>query len=307
MQQYYYNNRKLNFDSSWKALVAPGMASEYFEREEIESFDVNTNQFSLINAWWLSELSRLMYRKDPLETQGLCSNERNKIMNRVGLKEIEFFYMPKVQAAFIVSEKKADSPFGVIVFRGTRGTLDNWINNFKAFPCEWFQGGKIHVGFKKRFLEIWDKIESSISSVSFPLYYTGHSLGGALATIAATIIPPKAVYTFGSPRVGNDKFKNLLKNIPIFRISTPKDIVTNLPPSSFPFDYVHVGKQYSLNYYRKAFNKLYKYELLNQSSKNNISNLLEKYFINFFQICRKAPNFLADHAPINYSLGLNEL
>ena len=64
------------------------------------------------------------------------------------------------------------------------------------------------------------------------MYFTGHSLGGALAILAATLISPTrhgAVYTFGAPRVANYKFFFGLK-MPIFRVVNSADIVPRVPP-----------------------------------------------------------------------------
>ena len=48
---------------------------------------------------------------------------------------------------------------------------------------------------------------------------TGHSLGGALATVCAVWAPeqyplaPVSLYTFGQPRVGNDEFVSHLNSV----------------------------------------------------------------------------------------------
>lgn len=66
-----------------------------------------------------------------------------------------------------------------------------------------------------------------------PLFITGHSLGGALATVAARDLVHKggiaACYTFGSPRVGNDEWTGDIKT-PIYRLVNAADCVTMLPP-----------------------------------------------------------------------------
>jgi len=72
------------------------------------------------------------------------------------------------------------------------------------------------------------------------IYFTGHSLGGALALLTLArflnegILTENSnlnVYTFGSPRVGNRNFARWLENfhIPIFRVVHSKDIVVHLP------------------------------------------------------------------------------
>ena len=71
-----------------------------------------------------------------------------------------------------------------------------------------------------------------------PLYLTGHSLGGALAMIAAQDLTenfdlpqPVQVYTFGSPRIGNVAYaSNYDQKIPAtFRVVVDGDIIPGMP------------------------------------------------------------------------------
>ena len=67
---------------------------------------------------------------------------------------------------------------------------------------------------------------------------TGNSLGAALATLAADRYGNvQGVYTFGSPKVGNDVFKEKFI-VKTYSIVNNKDIVTRVPP---PGIYKHVG------------------------------------------------------------------
>lgn len=67
---------------------------------------------------------------------------------------------------------------------------------------------------------------------------TGHSLGGALATIcsyhlAKAGIDIHSIYTFASPKTGNDVFVNdyntIIPESKVFRVYNSKDIVTSVP------------------------------------------------------------------------------
>ena len=68
-----------------------------------------------------------------------------------------------------------------------------------------------------------------------PLYVTGHSLGGAVATVAAKKLAHPggiaACYSFGAPRVGDDDWIAEIRT-PIYRLVNSADCVTMLPPSS---------------------------------------------------------------------------
>jgi acetyl esterase/lipase len=68
---------------------------------------------------------------------------------------------------------------------------------------------------------------------------TGHSLGGALATLCALRLQKDghgsaAVYTYASPRVGNDKFQAAFR-LKHERWVNQNDLVTQLPPELFGY------------------------------------------------------------------------
>lgn len=98
----------------------------------------------------------------------------------------------------------------------------------------------MHEGFKETLDSVWDDISAELAMLQCPVFYTEHSLGATLATLAAARRAPATVYTFGSPRVGNLAFAHSLANIPLYRIVDGEDIVTALPPEEFGF--VHVGE-----------------------------------------------------------------
>lgn len=163
--------------------------------------------------------------------------------------------------------------FMVLAFRGSQEPQD-WTTNFttqlRNFTVrkDGVTGissykGRVHTGF---FLA-WAIIEKSVLAQMHrwrkdcaqagkqlpPLYITGHSLGGALATMAAAAlvdhnIAVAGVYTFGQPRVGDRTFVsqlNLNTGGRVYRFVNNNDIVPHVPP---PFSiwnptrlYGHVG------------------------------------------------------------------
>src|SRR5258708_4320788 len=83
------------------------------------------------------------------------------------------------------------------------------------------------------------------------LIFTGHSLGGALAVLAAARAAAarraiSAVYTFGMPRTGNAAFAddyNRRLGDRTYRLVYGSDIVPTVPPSADPkLPYRHVGR-----------------------------------------------------------------
>jgi hypothetical protein len=73
-------------------------------------------------------------------------------------------------------------------------------------------GAKWHMGFMKALADIWDPLSEAVAAElkksERPIWVTGHSLGGALAVLAAwrfkrKFVPVHQIYTFGAPMVGN--------------------------------------------------------------------------------------------------------
>lgn len=125
----------------------------------------------------------------------------------------------------------------VVACRGTEA--DEW-NDLKA-DINAVQAiaetvGKVHRGFKKEVDDLWPILEKMLDSNTKNLWFTGHSLGGAMATICAgrcllSSIEsiPKQVQTFGSPRVGDKRYINHAQ-INYLRWVNNNDIVTRSPP-----------------------------------------------------------------------------
>ena len=98
---------------------------------------------------------------------------------------------------------------------------------------------KMHSGFAKAYLSVRDRIHDHIKNSSATRYrVTGHSLGGAIATLCAVDLqynfsPQIAVeaYTFGSPRVGNGAFADSYnRRVPdTWRVVNGWDAVVGLP------------------------------------------------------------------------------
>jgi predicted lipase len=108
--------------------------------------------------------------------------------------------------------------------------------------------GWVHSGFAKAYEEIRD-LQDTVIKKDKPLVVSGHSLGGATATVAALDLKQRgydvhSVYTYGSPRVGYSDFKEIYEGakIPTYRFVNAYDVVPRIPK----INYHHVGEPYFL-------------------------------------------------------------
>ena len=110
----------------------------------------------------------------------------------------------------------------------------------------------VHTGFITAYMAIRSQVLQALEVVAaegpdLPLYTCGHSLGGALACLAAVDASFKempsgkpVLYTFGAPRVGDATFGKLLESVVpwYFRVETDGDPITAQPPRPF---FSHAG------------------------------------------------------------------
>ncbi|HMK14861.1 MAG TPA: lipase family protein [Burkholderiales bacterium] len=233
-------------------------------------------------AWWLAECSRLAYENkrrvydelagagfefviffDTLETQGYLTSHPGT----AGLGQFAVL-------AFRGTEKNwADILTDVAIFKSTLpdelypalissgsgqeqssyrahtgfvyalkvawgAALDGIPAKGKMKPPKWY-GAK---GVSDALSDILEEVGHNV-----PIFMTGHSLGGALATLTSCPQPPAALYTFGCPRVVDSKLAKTLdqRSIPVFRVVNSSDIVPRVPSSIWGFR--HFGKLTYLN------------------------------------------------------------
>ena len=161
-----------------------------------------------------------------------------------GFTVVEFFDINGAQAYLL----KDTNGIHVLSFRGTEvSQKSDILADLKAGKNIEACGGKVHVGFKGEINKIWPAIEKAIENID-TLYVTGHSLGAAMATIAASRMQSKvtALVTFGSPRVGNQEFVNSLM-VTHYRVQNNCDDVTKVPFRLSGFR--HHGTHKYMNYY----------------------------------------------------------
>jgi hypothetical protein len=128
------------------------------------------------------------------------------------------------------------------------GKFEDWVTDFDAMPS----ATGLHTGFQQAVESVLPVILPALAkraAPAQPVFFTGHSLGGALAIVAASLVAVEpgvqvVVYTFGSPRTGGAKFFDdyaLRLGGSTFRLINGTDIVPTVPPP-LSGGYRHVGE-----------------------------------------------------------------
>ena len=154
----------------------------------------------------------------------------------------------------------------IVAFRGSK-SLQNWLTDaqfWRRLMIEEANGDQVEV--HHGFLDAYESIIGDLSAylrgqdlgsteshpTAKPLFITGHSLGGALAILAALELkrqgfPIAQVITFGQPRVGNAAFKRIYDAVlgaQTFRVVYEEDIVPRIPHlPAFTDPYRHVATE----------------------------------------------------------------
>jgi triacylglycerol lipase len=184
----------------------------------------------------------------------------------------------------------------VLSFRGTDANdPTDLVDDIDARPIAWEGGGNVHRGFAGALATVKSAVVQVIHSFSGRLLITGHSLGAAMATLTASLRAPAALYTFGSPRVGDAAFVDALNGVRNFRYVDCCDIVTRVPPEAF--GYRHLGKPYYIARDRSiAFDP--DEDFISKDRFKAAVEYIENYPVWHRDIV--GVRELADHAPVNY-------
>jgi len=198
---------------------------------------------------------------------------------RVGLQNWTCFWcnylttLPPVSVATVFMSDGVYGTYGyigttensiIIAFRGSE-SFENWLHDLDFFKTTYpgFPGLEVHEGFLSAYQAVQPTILSYVSILrkkypNFPVYVTGHSLGGALSVLCAfdlvvtSGVPSSSisVINLGQPRVGNSLFASKWNQLigSSFRLVNQRDLVPHVPPELFGFQHSSTELWFPSNY-----------------------------------------------------------
>lgn len=296
-------------------LLPPYPKYDYFADSDQNPFRHAAKSFEMVNAWWLAEASTLVYAEPDFV--------RDVFTSKAKMTEVKYFDRKGTQC-FVA----ANDDFAVVAFRGTETSLRRSAPNFRDVFIDLVtdvdiilvdsgQGGRVHGGFKRGVDAVWFDADGDEGLSSYlkrlnadgrarKVWFTGHSLGAALAVLAAARFDDvQGLYTYGCPRACDEAFAGVFRQnfsekfkTEHYRFVNDKDIVTTVPPQVF---YRHVG---SLKYIDGG-GAIGDSPSLWERIRNKVGGVLKNAFDQTGRVSpgvtRLIPEGLADHVPTLYA------
>lgn len=185
-----------------------------------------------------AELARLAYFRFESDPAALLA-----ALHALGLAEVGLLHDPAMGSQGFAALDGAGTVW--IAFRGTQpDSLRDLATDARAWPREWPGGGRVHAGFARAWLGRGSEgIAAQVAAwlrdrPCRRILATGHSLGGALATLLAADDARAELVTFGSPRVGDRAFAARFEGRAVRRYAECCDLVARVPPQP---PYAHAG------------------------------------------------------------------
>lgn len=220
----------LTLDVQWQLLTRPELNPTHYvplEHAALYPFDPAATTPSRVNAWWLAEAAWLSYWQDAAALRAVFAD-------RAGMT------VAPIDGHGTQGIVASGDRFTIIAFRGTQpGEWADLLSDVQFAAVPW-DTGFVHQGFARALEAIRAPLEAALAALPAGrrVWFTGHSLGAAVATLAALRYASQAagVYTIGSPRVGNGAFANPFNaqfDRRSLRYVHDHDVVTHVPPGLF--------------------------------------------------------------------------
>jgi triacylglycerol lipase len=255
------------------------------------AFGPSQNEFQ--NALFLAHCSNAAYERGSLQDY--------RHYGEIAFDAAETFEGPADTQGFVGVTDQAL----VLAFRGTEpDRWTDWCTDLSSTHKLWL-GCNVHTGFctahdgvARQYLSLIKKMRSNQQAI----YVTGHSLGGALATLAGKVLAtggeegdnfkPEIIITFGAPRVGDQRFTSTY-GLKLLRFVHNEDIIPHVPPlanyedgGSLLYFKPDGSLSYNVNDVSTTFNRLRNAIKAILAAKGNLSDMI--------------PNWIQDHLMERY-------
>lgn len=237
----------------------------------LNPFELDLSGHYLRNAYHLAVMSRLAYSEYPVQAD-----------RDLGLA---FDSVEPIDTGQTEGFVAGNEWHVVLVFRGTDNPRD-WLRNLDTVQVSGYSG-RVHQGFHNALMECWATVVKKLQRLRMHgqlLWITGHSLGGALATLAARRMEldqgeqPAAVFTYGAPRVFDPEAARRFR-INLYRFVHDKDIVPHVPPPLLLLrQFKHVGRFVHLLDGGVVSTSMTRWNKLKAASINFVTTATEKDF-----------------------------
>jgi triacylglycerol lipase len=209
------------------------------------NFEPNTTIWNPANAVALVQASSLAYGATADISSGFAAWGFTDVAQVAGEDDIFAVVASNPSVVLCAFRGTISEKDGVIDMNNWMSDADAWQTPYQSYFAGPALGG-IHEGFAQALTEIWPGVTAAIAQArtnSQPLWMTGHSLGGALAYLATTVLnfterePVNGLYTFGQPRLGDPGFCNQCETAfgdIHYRFVNNEDVVTRVPPRIMP-------------------------------------------------------------------------
>jgi hypothetical protein len=288
--------------------LTPVPAAETTQTKAYDLLQTRSTQHEMVDAYLLGLASTFIF------PELLDAHSRDHVaftrkfgdkFAELGMKTIKVIVAPvKGTEVSVMSNDRAV----LVVFRGSESAdkcafVKDWTTNLNAGLLsvpELGKGVKVHKGMWKAMDSVYDTLVKEVAVQggfkSKRVYVTGHSLGGALATLCGIRLQKDGlgkpiVYSFGSPRVGNARFRDVCDDLAltVHRWVYKNDIVPMLP-SALILGYRHVGLIHNVT--RGGLVKL------NDSEMRGFGNVKDHHVYRYLEsIYEELPKSIKDRVP----------
>jgi hypothetical protein len=249
----------------WRSVFYPLPDYKYFAKPPDFATSPKIGELNLLKAAWMADASMLSYGR--VGPDWIPVDQVKKVLAGAGLTEFDPIGDWSEDAHGTQGFFAFNDDFAILCFRGTEvSDWEDFATDLAAWPVEeslateqpdlpipslravfHHNAPAVHGGFQAALNEVWTRVAADLAAYRAlspnEIFFTGHSLGAALATLAVARFGGgnASLYTVGSPRVGNLAFTDKVRGAATqgqFRLVDNHDLVTRVPPRLMLYEHI---------------------------------------------------------------------